>query len=118
MSGEERRRWRRLRTELRVQLEISEPGGTRTVPALGSHLNPTGIFVRMADPPALGSRVRVTLGLEGTHGVLTADGVVVDRVELDSASDRPPGVGVRLEQTGPAWKKIYDWLIEEPKLDS
>ncbi len=84
----------------------------RVVSAIGSHLNPAGIFVQLADPPPLGSRVQVTLAAEGTDGVLTAEGDVVDRVVLDQTSDRPPGIGISLEQTGPAWQKLYDWLNE------
>jgi len=111
---EERRRWKRLRTELRLQLQISvaDTAG-RVVTAIGSHLNPTGIFVQMSDPPPLGAQVRVTLAAEGTDGVLTAEGEVVDRVEPSDGSDRPPGVGIRLEQTGPAWNKLYKWLAED-----
>ena len=110
-QDDDRRRWRRLRSELRLQLHIVEAsGGGRTVSAVGSHLNPEGIFVQIADPPAMGTRVRVTLAAEGTDGVLTADGTVVDRVVLDDESERPPGVGIKLDQTGPAWSKLYQWL--------
>ena len=115
----ERRRWRRLRSELGLQLHIAEEeSGNRIVSAIGSHLNPTGIFVQMADPPPLGSRVRVTLEAEGTDGVLTAEGEVVDRVVLHDTSERPPGIGIRLEQTGPAWTKLYKFLLEDSPLDS
>ncbi len=111
---EERRRWRRLESELRLQLHIVEPsGGGRTLTAVGSHLNPEGIFVQLADPPPLGSRVRVTLAAEGTDGVLSAEGIVVNRVVLDDESERPPGVGIRLEQTGRAWSKLYQWLLDD-----
>lgn len=84
----------------------------RVIGAIGSHLNPTGIFVQLADPPPLGARVKVTLNAEGTEGVLTAEGEVVDRVVLDDGSERPPGIGIRLEQTGPGWTKLYNWLNE------
>jgi hypothetical protein len=113
-SHDDRRRWRRLERELRLELHIVEPsGGGRTLTAVGSHLNPEGIFVQLADPPALGARVRVrvTLAAEGTDGVLSAEGLVVDRVVLDDESDRPPGVGIRLDQTGAAWNKLYQWLL-------
>jgi hypothetical protein len=111
---DERRRWRRLQSELRLQLHIVEPsGGGRTLSAVGSHLNPEGIFVQLADPPPLGARVSVTLAAEGTEGVLSAEGLVVDRVVLDDESDRPPGVGIRLEHTGAGWHKLYQWLLDE-----
>jgi len=84
----------------------------RVIGAIGSHLNPAGIFVQLADPPPLGSRVVVTLAAEGTDGVLTAEGEVVDRVVLDDGSDRPPGIGIAFDHTGPAWQKLYDWLNE------
>lgn len=113
-DSDDRRRWRRLHSELRLQLHIVEPsGGGRTLNAVGSHLNPEGIFVQLADPPPLGARVRVTLAVEGTDGVLTAEGLVVDRVVLDDESERPPGVGIRLEQTGTGWHKLYQWLQGE-----
>lgn len=112
VSGE-RRRWRRLRTELRLQLQVSVGDQTgRVIGAIGSHLNPNGIFVQLADPPPVGARVKVTLAAEGTEGVLSAEGEVVDRVVLDDGSDRPPGIGIRLEQTGPGWTKLYNWLKE------
>lgn len=106
----DRRRWRRLASELRLELHIHEPGGVRMVAAVGTHLNPEGIFIQIADPPHLGTRVRVTLAAEGTDGVLTAEGEVVDRVVLDDESGRPPGIGLKLDQAGPAWTKLYAWL--------
>jgi Tfp pilus assembly protein PilZ len=113
MADSERRRWRRLRTELSLQLHlIDEQDGGQTRTAVGSHMNPEGIFVQLADPPALGARVRVTLNAEGTDGVLSAEGRVVDRVVLDDTSARPPGVGIQLDHIGPGWKKLYDWLVE------
>jgi hypothetical protein len=115
----ERRRWRRLRSELRLQLQVVDPEtGGRTMPAIGTHLNPTGIFVQLADPPVIGAQVKVTLAAEGTDGVLTAEGVVVTRVVLDDESARPPGCGVNLTQIGPAWKKLYLWLSEQADPDA
>jgi hypothetical protein len=111
--GGERRRWRRLRTELRLTLHLLDDSGGGAIAAIGSHLNPEGIFVQLADPPPLGARVRVTLKAEGTDGVLSAEGAVVDRVVLDDGSERPPGVGVRLDRVGPAWKKLYEWLVDD-----
>ena len=112
--GSERRRWRRLRTELRLKLEVTVGEQTgRILGAIGSHLNPTGIFVQLADPPPLGAKVKVTLAAEGTDGVLSAEGEVVDRVVLDEGTERPPGIGIRLQQTGPGWTKLYNWLIED-----
>ena len=114
MSDPERRRWRRLRSELSLTLHLLETDdGGRTQTAVGSHMNPEGIFVQLADPPPLGAKVRVTLTAEGTEGVLSAEGEIVDRVVLDDGSERPPGVGIRLDHTGPGWKKLYDWLVDE-----
>jgi hypothetical protein len=114
MSADERRRWRRLKMELRVQLQLIDPeSGGRTVNAIGTHLSPTGIFVQMADPPPIGTRVRVTLAAEGTEGVLTAAGEVNTRFVLDDESARPPGCGLALDETGPGWQKLYDWLSDD-----
>ena len=121
MSGAERRRWKRLRTELRLQLHVTiGDNAGRVVSAIGSHMNPTGIFVQIADPPPLGAKVRVTLAAEGTDGVLTAEGEVVDRVVPDDGTERRPGIGICLDQTGPAWKKLYKFLVDEldPENDS
>ncbi len=109
MTSDDRRRWRRLRSELRLHLQLLENGG-RTVPAVGTHLNPEGIFVQMADPPAVGTRVKVTLSAEGTDGLLTAEGVVVSRELISENHERPPGCGLNLDKTGPAWRKLYTWL--------
>jgi hypothetical protein len=107
----DRRRWRRLTHELRLQLHVLAPE-PRVIVAVGTHLNPEGIFVETDDPPPMGARIRVTLAAEGTAGALTAEGEVVDRVEPGSQGERPAGVGVKLEQAGPAWQKLYAWLGE------
>ena len=117
-STGERRRWRRLRNELRLQLQLVEETGGRSVNAIGTHLNPQGIFVQLADPPPVGTCVRVTLAAEGTDGVLTAEGDVVSRVLLDEESDTPPGCGVHLRTMGPGWTKLYRWLAEQAEPDS
>jgi hypothetical protein len=108
MPGAERRRWKRLKQELPLELHL--PDGDRTVAAVGSHMNPEGIFVRLADPPALGARVRVTLHAEATDGVLSGRGEVVDRNDGASGAG-PPGVGIRLDETGSGWKKLYDYYV-------
>jgi hypothetical protein len=103
-----------LKSELRLELHIVEPtGGGRTLNALGSHLSPEGIFVQLADPPPIGTRVGVTVADAEIGGALTAEGLVVDRVVLDQESDRTPGVGIRLEQTGAGWHKLYQWLLDD-----
>jgi hypothetical protein len=106
----DRRRWTRLASELRLQLHIDDDDGGRVVAAVGTHLNPEGIFVELDDPPPMGTRVRVTLAAEGSDGVLSGEGEVVDRVTADDGSGRQPGVGLRLDQAGPAWTKLYAWL--------
>ncbi len=108
MSGEERRRWKRLRHELPLQLQVV--GSEHSLPATGSHMNPEGIFVRVPQPPELGSRVRVTLNAEATNGILTSEGEVVDRVAPGTGGDRPPGVGIQFDSVGPAWHKLYNHL--------
>jgi hypothetical protein len=109
--SEDRRRWRRLTHELRLQIQIAEGSG-RTVSAIGSHLNPEGIFVQMADPPARGTHVVVTVEVDGIDGGVSAEGVVVDQVVLDQESKSMPGVGIRLDHRSPGWSKIYTWLQE------
>ena len=54
----------------------------------------------------------IELAAEGTDGVLTAEGEVVARHAPDDGTGRPPGIGISLEQTGPAWAKLYQWLTE------
>ena len=111
MGDQERRRYKRIARELQVRLHIAEDGGCgRTVTAIGTHLSPEGIFVQISDPPPPGTPVTVTLDAEGTDGVLSAEGVVIGRVVLDDEVDRPPGIGISLEKTGAAWRKVYEWL--------
>lgn len=109
--GAERRRWKRLRAELPLQLQLM--GDENSMAATGSHMNPEGIFVRLRHPPALGSRVRVTLNAEGSHGVLTGEGDVVDRVGDQDPGGRPPGVGIKFDYVGAAWQKLYQHLSLE-----
>jgi hypothetical protein len=45
--------------------------------------------------------------------VLTAAGSVVTRVVLDDGTERPPGCGLRLDETGPGWQKLYEWLADD-----
>jgi GNAT superfamily N-acetyltransferase len=111
MSGAERRRWKRLEQQLRVQLQIlSADTGSHTVHAIGTHLSPAGIFVQLADPPPVGTRVRVIVGGEDTDGALTAEGEVSRQLSLDDESENPPGCGILLDDVGPAWHKLYDLL--------
>ena len=81
--------------------------------ALGTHLSPTGLFVQMADPPPAGTRVRVIVGAEGAESVLTAEGEVSRQLYMDNESERPPGCGIALDDTGPGWHKLYDLLSGE-----
>lgn len=113
MSADERRRWRRLKHELWLTLAIPDDSGERTVSAVGTHLNPGGIFVQMEDPPLPGTRVRVTLAAEATSGVLSAEGEVVDRVVAGDGRPGPPGCGLHLDDTGPAWAALYEWLADQ-----
>ena len=111
-GGAERRRWKRLGRELRLELYVLDDGASSEhgigTHAVGTHFNPAGIFVELPEPPPIGARVRVTLLAEGNSGLLTASGQVVSRVEPDSGS--PPGCGLALESTGAAWQKLYKWL--------
>jgi hypothetical protein len=108
----DRRRWRRLASELRLELHVQEAEGTRAIVAVGTHMNPEGIFVQLDNPPPMATRVRVTLAVEATEGVLTAEGEVVDRAVEGDGSGRPPGIGIQLEDASPAWARLYAWLAE------
>ena len=79
---------------------------------MGTHLSPTGIFVQLADPPPVGTQVTVTVGAEGTAGVLTASGEVSTQLVLDDEHERPPGCGIALHDVGPGWQKLYDLLSD------
>ncbi len=117
--GDERRRWPRLKSELGLDIYVVEPPeAQRVLGTVGSDLNPEGIFVRTDDPPPLGARVRITLVAEGTEGVLSAEGQVVDRVLPGQEAAGPPGVGIRLERTGAAWGKFYRLLVAHSVVDS
>ena len=107
-QSEGKRRWKRLDASLQVRLRIVETG--REMLVIGTHMNPSGIFVQMADPPAVGTRVQVSFASDNVSGALTAEGTVANRATLGDDSEKPPGIGINLQSTGPAWTKIYQFL--------
>lgn len=109
-TGSDRRRWQRLDRELHLQVQVLG-GGQDIIPAVGSHLNPEGVFVQMASPPPMGTRVRISVAAEGTDGVLTVEGEVVDRVEAGDGQG-PAGIGLRLPEPGPEWEQLYRYLSD------
>ena len=104
-----KRRWKRLSASLQVHLRIIETG--REMLAIGTHMNPSGIFIQLADPPAVGTAVQVSIASDNVAGPLTAQGTVAHQSTLGDEFDRPPGIGINLHNTGPAWTKIYEFLI-------
>ena len=108
MDKTPQRRWKRLSAELRLRLLVINSGREQHV--LGTHMNPSGIFVQMADPPPVGTEVQVTLASDTIDGALTAQGIVANRAVLDDGNHRPPGIGINLQDTGPAWTKLYECL--------
>ncbi|MCP4449621.1 MAG: hypothetical protein GY811_30470 [Myxococcales bacterium] len=111
MAEGERRSWKRLEHGLRVELAVlgSRAGGALN--AIGTHLSPHGLFVQLADPPAEGTRVRVTLGA-GDSVRFTAEGVVTNQFAPNDASD-VSGVGIALAEAGAPWRKLYEWLSQD-----
>lgn len=83
--------------------------------ALGTHLNPEGIFVQLADPPPVGTMVRVTVAASGIEGSLSADGEVVYQLFEDDRQHGPTGCGVHVRSKGPAWLRLYEWLSGSPE---
>ena len=67
------------------------------------------VLTKDADEPGEHA-IEVTLAAEGTEGALTSEGVVVDRIAPDDQAPCPPGIGIQLDHTGPAWEKLYQWL--------
>ncbi len=106
-----KRRWKRLSASLEVRLRIIETG--REMLAMGTHMNPSGIFVQLADPPEVGTQVQVSLASDYVAGALTSQGTVANRETLNDDTERPPGIGINLQDTGPAWTKMYELLIAD-----
>jgi hypothetical protein len=104
----ERRKWRRLEHGLRVELTVLGSGAGGSISAMGTHLSPEGLFVQLANPPAAGTRVRVTLGA-GDSVRLAAEGVVTNQFVPNDANEKI-GVGIALAEAGAPWRKLYEWL--------
>lgn len=66
--------------------------------------------MQLADPPAEGTKVRVTLGAGDTVR-LAADGVVMNQSAPNDAND-VTGVGIALAEAGAPWRKLYDMLSQ------
>jgi hypothetical protein len=112
MDASDRRKWRRLGAELRVQLQVLEASSGRTITAIGTHLSPDGIFVQVGDPPTADTRVRVSIGSEEEGSLqLMAEGVVTNQFAPTDASD-VTGVGIYLADAGASWRKLYDLLSQ------
>jgi hypothetical protein len=112
MDASDRRKWRRLGAELRVQLQVLGANSHRSISAIGTHLSPDGIFVQVGDPPAADTPVRVSIGSEDEGSLqLTAEGVVTNQFAPTDASD-VTGVGIYLANAGPSWRKLYDLLSQ------
>ena len=112
MNASDRRKWRRLEYELRVQLQVLGANSGRVIGAIGTHLSPDGIFVQVGDPPAADTRVRVSIGAEDEGSLqLTAEGVVTNQFAPTEARDLT-GVGIYLAEAGASWRKLYDLLSQ------
>lgn len=112
MDASDRRRWRRLEHELRVQLQVLGVNSGRTISAIGTHLSPDGIFVQVGDPPAADTRVRVSIGTDEEGSLqLTAEGVVTHQFEPTDASE-VTGVGIYLADADASWRKLYELLSQ------
>lgn len=112
MDESERRKWRRLEHDLRVQLQSLGERSGRSLTAIGTHLSPDGIFVQVGDPPPEDTRVRVTIGGDDAGSLqLTAEGVVTNQFAPTDASD-VTGVGIYLADAGASWRKLYDLLSQ------
>ena len=91
MDESERRKWRRLEHDLRVQLQSLGERSGRPLTAIGTHLSPDGIFVQVGDPPPEDTRVRVTIGGDEAGSLqLTAEGVVTNQFAPTDARDVTP----------------------------
>ena len=112
MDESERRKWRRLEHDLRVQLQSLGGSSARSMAATGTHLSPDGIFVQVGDPPSENTRVRVTIGGDEAGSLqLTVEGVVTNQFAPTDASD-VTGVGIYLAEAGASWRKLYDLLSQ------
>ena len=112
MDPRDRRKWRRLDYDLRVQLQVLGPGAARNITAIGTHLSPDGIFVQLGDPPAMDTLVRVNIGDDEEGSLqLSAEGVVTNQFAPTDTSD-VTGVGIYLAEAGASWRKLYELLSQ------
>jgi uncharacterized protein (TIGR02266 family) len=94
-----------LALEVKVRLENHQEAiDARTV-----NLSREGLFIRMDPPRPLGTRVRVTLQIDGTGDRFTLEGVVV-RTVTGQDDGAEPGVAVFLTTTSPGWTRFCDEL--------
>ena len=105
------RRWPRIDLALKVRLKfenVTEAADSQTV-----DISRQGLFVRLAMPKPIGTKVRLELRL-GSGEKIDVEGVVV-RVVPDPEDKNPdpaaqPGMGVFLTKTGESWLKFVSAL--------
>ena len=85
-------------------------GSGRSIDAIGTHLNPEGIFVQLSDPPPAGTQVTVTLAGMSHRGI-SASGEVIHAI-TDQETRLESGIGIHLHDNGPAWRKLYALLAD------
>lgn len=105
------RRWPRIDLALQVRLSfenVTEAADSQTV-----DISRQGVFVRLARPRPVGTKVRLDVRLGGGERI-QVEGVVVrvvpDPEEKDPDPAAQPGMGVFLTQTGDAWLRFVSDL--------
>ena len=112
------RRWPRIDLALRVRLswgDVTEAAESQTV-----DISRQGLFVRLAPPQPVGTRIRIELRLASGER-LEVEGVVV-RVVPDPADPNPdpaaqPGMGLFLTQASDTWMRFVA-ALETQRLEN
>jgi molecular chaperone DnaK len=112
------RRWPRIDLALRVKLSFENVSGAADSQTID--ISRQGLFVRLAQPKPIGTKVRVEVRL-GTGERLEVEGVVV-RVVPDPEDKNPdpaaqPGMGVFLTTAGEAWMRFVE-ALETQRLEN
>jgi hypothetical protein len=105
------RRWPRINVALSVEVRFQNRDELTTARTL--NISRSGLFIGLARPRPIGTRVRIGISIGSTGERFSLEGVVVHR---QPAEDRPlapgavAGMGVFLTSASPEYERLCDEL--------
>lgn len=108
------RRWPRLHLALDVRIRFDNL--EQAVDTTTLNLSRGGLFIRMAAPREIGTRVRIGMRIASTREQFTLEGVVIRRVPDGDEPLRPgdiPGVAVFLTSTSVGYARFCENLVRQ-----